>query len=128
MFRKRRKSPGRKRRSSNRICPFCEMEAEYDAVICPQCYYELDNKAMHQGRSAGPVEKDNLWSELLKEVVPGVEEEYRVNVITMDEMTIEIKEYETEGDDEFFMMSQGGPSFAEVSEIAGLDQSKDSET
>jgi len=120
MWGRRKKQGARKRRDSGRTCPFCESENEADATTCHQCYYELDVKAMHQSTSEVEVEKDTLWGELLQEVDPSQEEEYSVSVITMDEMTVEIDEYETVGDDEVIIMSEGGPSFAQImdSEVA----------
>ena len=120
MWGRRKKQGARKRRDSGRICPFCESENEADATTCHQCYYELDVKAMHQSTSGVEVEKDTLWGELLQEVDPSQEEDFSVSVITMDEMTVEIDEYETVGDDEVIIMSEGGPSFAEImhSEVA----------
>ena len=120
MWGRRKKQGARKRRDSGRICPFCESENEADATTCRQCYYELDVKAMHQSTSGVEVEKDTLWGELLQEVDPSQEEDFSVSVITMDEMTVEIDEYETVGDDEVIIMSEGGPSFAEImdSEVA----------
>ena len=120
MWGRRKKQGARKRRDSGRICPFCESENEADATTCHQCYYELDVKAMHQSTSGVEMEKDTLWGELLQEVDPSQEEDFSVSVITMDEMTVEIDEYETVGDDEVIIMSEGGPSFAEImhSEVA----------
>ena len=120
MWGRRKKQGARKRRDSGRICPFCESENEADATTCHQCYYELDVKAMHQSTSVVEVEKDTLWGELLQEVDPSQEEDYSVSVITMDEMTVEVDEYETVGDDEVIIMSEGGPTFAEImdSEVA----------
>ncbi len=117
MWGKRKKQGARKRRDSGRTCPFCESE---DATTCHQCYYELDVKAMHQSGSPIEVEKDALWGELLQEVDPNQEDDYSISVITMDEMTVEIDEYDTVGDDEVIIMSEGGPSFAEImdSEVA----------
>ncbi len=127
MWGKRKKTGGGWRRSSNRTCPFCETENPSDATACHQCYYELDVKAMHQSTSRLEDDKDTLWGELIKEVMPGNEEDYSVSVITMDEMTVEVNEYETVGDDEVIIMSQGGPSFAEIMDSTVGDE-QDSES
>ncbi len=127
MWGKRKKAGGRKRRSSNRTCPFCETENPSDATSCHQCYYELDVKAMHQSTSHLEDDEDTLWGELIQEVIPGMEEDLSVSVITMDEMTVEVNEYETVGDDEVIIMSQGGPSFAEIMDNA-VGNEQDSET
>ena len=121
MWGKRKKEGARKRRDSGRICPFCESENDASATTCHQCYYELDVKAMHQSSSPMEVEKDTLWGELLQEVDPSQEEDYSVSVITMDEMTVEVDEYETVGDDEVIIMSEGGPSFAEIMDSEVVD-------
>ena len=120
MWGRRKKQGARKRRDSGRTCPFCESENEADATTCHQCYYELDVKAMHQSTSEAEVEKDTLWGELLQEVDPNQEDDYSISVITMDEMTVEIDQYETVGDDDVIIMSEGGPTFAEImnSEVA----------
>ena len=125
MWGKRKKAGGGRRRSSNRTCPFCETENPSGATTCYQCYYELDVKAMHQSASKLEEDKDTLWGELIQEVMPGTEEDYSVSVITMDEMAVEVDEYETVGDDEVIIMSQGGPSFAEImdSEVSAKEES-----
>ena len=81
MWGKRKKAGGRKRRSSNRTCPFCEAENPSDATSCHQCYYELDVKAMHQSTSNLEDDEDTLWGELIQEVTPGEEEDFFVSVI-----------------------------------------------
>ena len=127
MWGRRKKEGARKRRDSGRICPFCESENDANATTCHQCYYELDVKAMHQSSSPLEVEKDTLWGELLQEVDPSQEEDYSVSVITMDEMTVEVDEYETVGDDEVIIMSEGGPSFAEIMGSEVVDHSASDE-
>lgn len=82
---------------------------------------------MHQSTSHLEDDEDTLWGELIQEVIPGMEEDLSVSVITMDEMTVEVNEYETVGDDEVIIMSQGGPSFAEIMDNA-VGSEQDSET
>ena len=82
---------------------------------------------MHQSTSHLEDDEDTLWGELIQEVIPGMEEDLSVSVITMDEMTVEVNEYETVGDDEVIIMYQGGPSFAEIMDNA-VGNEQDSET
>ena len=46
--------------------------------------------------------------------MPGAEDELVMEAMSMDEMTYEIDEYDTVGDDEVIMMSEDGPSFEEI--------------
>ena len=119
MFRRRRKGGGRKSLSSGRTCPFCETLNPDDAVQCHQCYYELDKKAKDQGRATSEVPNETLWGELMREVSPEeMEEDLVYGVHSIDEMTQEIDEYETIGDDEVIIMSEDGPSFEEILEAS----------
>jgi ribosomal protein L40E len=114
MFRKRSKGGGRKRRLTSRTCPFCDAENPLDADSCHQCYYELNKKAKDQSSAPSDTPSDSLWGELIREVMPGAEDELVMEAMSMDEMTYEIDEYDTVGDDEVIMMSEDGPSFEEI--------------
>ena len=114
MFRKRSKGGGRKRRLTSRTCPFCDTENPLDADSCHQCYYELNKKAKDQSSAPSDTPSDSLWGELIREVMPGAEDELVMEAMSMDEMTYEIDEYDTVGDDEVIMMSEDGPSFEEI--------------
>ena len=118
MFRRRSKGDGRKRRSTSRTCPFCDAENPLDAESCHQCYYELNKKAKDQSSASSDTPKDSLWGELMREVIPGAEDELVMETRSMDEMTYEIDEYDTVGDDEVIIMSEGGPSFEEILDSA----------
>jgi ribosomal protein L40E len=127
MFRRRSKGGGRKRRSTSRTCPFCDTENPLDANSCHQCYYELNKKAKDQSSASSDTSSDSLWGELIREVIPGEGDELVMEVRSMDEMTYEIDEYETVGDDEVIIMSEDGPSFEEILDSAqmGKEDRKD---
>ena len=114
MFRRQSKGGGRKRRSTSRTCPFCDTENPLDADSCHQCYYELNKKAKDQSSASSDTPSDSLWGELMREVIPGSEDELVMEAMSMDEMTYEIDEYDTVGDDEVIIMSEDGPSFEEI--------------
>jgi len=127
MFRRGSKGGGRKRRSTSRTCPFCDTENPLDANSCHQCYYELNKKAKDQSSASSDTSSDSLWGELIREVIPGEGDELVMEVRNMDEMTYEIDEYETVGDDEVIIMSEDGPSFEEILDLAqmGKEDRKD---
>ena len=114
MFRRQSKGGGRKRRSTSRTCPFCDTENPLDADSCHQCYYELNKKAKDQSSAPSDTSSDSLWGELMREVIPGEGDELVMEAMSMDEMTYEIDEYDTVGDDEVIIMSEDGPSFEEI--------------
>jgi len=120
MFRRQSKGGGRKRRSTTRTCPFCDTENPLDADSCHQCYYELNKKAMNQSSASSGTSNDSLWGELMREVIPGEEDELVMEAMSMDEMTYEIDEYDTVGDDEVIIMSEDGPTFEEILDTAQL--------
>jgi len=120
MFRRQSKGGGRKRRSTSRTCPFCDTENALDADSCHQCYYELNKKAKDQSSAPSDTSNDSLWGELMREVIPGEEDELVMEAMSMDEMTYEIDEYDTVGDDEVIIMSEDGPSFEEILDTAQI--------
>ena len=118
MFRRQSKGGGRKRRSTSRTCPFCDTENPLDADSCHQCYYELNKKAKDQSSAPSDTSSDSLWGELMREVIPGEGDELVMEAMSMDEMTYEIDEYDTVGDDEVIIMSEDGPTFEEILDTA----------
>ena len=120
MFRRRSEGGGRKRRSTNRTCPLCDTENPMDANSCHQCYYELNKKAKDQTSAPSDTSNDSLWGELMREVIPGEEDDLVMEAMSMDEMTYEIDEYDTVGDDEVIIMSEDGPTFEEILDTAQL--------
>ena len=120
MFRRQSKGGGRKRRSTSRTCPFCDTENSLDADSCHQCYYELNKKAKDQTSAPSDTSNDSLWGELMREVIPGEEDDLVMEAMSMDEMTYEIDEYDTVGDDEVIIMSEDGPSFEEILDTAQI--------
>lgn len=124
MFRRQSKGGGRKRRSTSRTCPFCDTENPLDADSCHQCYYELNKKAKDQSSAPSDTSSDSLWGELMREVIPDEEDELVMEAMSMDEMTYEIDEYDTVGDDEVIIMSEDGPSFEEILDTAQTAEEK----
>jgi len=120
MFRRQSKGGGRKRRSTSRTCPFCDTENPLEADSCHQCYYELNKKAKDQSSAPSDTSSDSLWGELMREVIPGEGDELVMEAMSMDEMTYEIDEYDTVGDDEVIIMSEDGPTFEEILDTAQL--------
>ncbi|MDC0056451.1 hypothetical protein OAJ94_05315, partial [Deltaproteobacteria bacterium] len=107
--------------------PFCDTENPLDADSCYQCYYELNKKAMNQSSASSDTSNDSLWGELMREVIPGAEDELVMEAMSMDEMTYEIDEYDTVGDDEVIIMSEDGPSFEEILDSAQFTEERTDE-
>jgi hypothetical protein len=80
----------------------------------------LNKKAKDQSSAPSDTSNDSLWGELMREVIPGEEDELVMEAMSMDEMTYEIDEYDTVGDDEVIIMSEDGPSFEEILDTAQI--------
>lgn len=111
---------GRRVEQQGKTCPLCETLNPEDAGECSQCYYLLDKSSREQEVAMGSGEENNLLDELLTETEETEEDEsIPVDVITMDDMTVEVGQYELVGDDEevedkFTYINSAGPTFAEV--------------
>ncbi|HIA40076.1 MAG TPA: hypothetical protein EYN88_04245 [Candidatus Poseidoniales archaeon] len=107
-----------------RICPLCELENPVDASSCSQCYFQLEKNNRQQDEAISDVEENVLLDELLNGEMEVEEEEATpVDVITMDEMTVEIDQYQVVDSDgeaakEFTFIKSTGPTFSEI-EVAG---------
>ena len=107
-----------------RICPLCELENPADASSCSQCYFQLEKNNRQQDEAFSDAEENVLLDELLNGEIEVEEEEMTpVDVITMDEMTVEIDQYQVvDGDGEeakeFTFIKSTGPTFSEI-EVAG---------
>lgn len=110
----------REKEATGRICPLCELENPFDASSCSQCYFQLEKNIRQQDEAVSDTEEDVLLDELLNaEMETEVEETFPVDVITMDEMMVEIDQYqvldsEDEEADAFTFIKSTGPTFSET--------------
>jgi len=103
-----------------RVCPFCEIENPLDAKSCTQCFFQFERASREQDEALSEHEEGTLLDELLNSQVEiEADETVPVDVITMDDMTVEVDQYDIVGDDigdgeDFTYISSAGPTFAET--------------
>ena len=105
-FRKRKEPEGR-------TCPLCEL------VNSSQCYFQFEKNTRQQDEAISNEEEGTLLDELLNSEVEIDEDETTpVDVITMEQMTVEIDQYEVvenvEAVEDFTFIKSSGPTFAEI--------------
>ena len=73
-----------------RVCPFCEIENPLDAKSCTQCFFQFERASREQDEALSEHEEGTLLDELLNSQVEiEADETVPVDVITMDDMTVE---------------------------------------
>ena len=111
-FRKRKEPEGR-------TCPLCELVNSSEALTCSQCYFQFEKNTRQQDEAISNEEEGTLLDELLNSEVEIDEDETTpVDVITMEQMTVEIDQYEVvenvEAAEDFTFIESSGPTFAEI--------------
>lgn len=105
---------------AGRTCPLCELENPIDASSCSQCYFQLEKNNRQQDEAMSDDEENILLDELLNAEMEIKEDEtVPVDVITMEEMTVEVDQYQdVDSDDEaaheFTFIKSTGPTFSEI--------------
>ncbi len=110
----------KEKEATGRICPLCELENPIDASSCSQCYFQLEKNNRQQNEAMSDDEENVLLDELLNAEMEIEEDEtVPVDVITMDEMTVEVDQYQDatqndEAEHEFTFIKSTGPTFSEI--------------
>ena len=102
-----------------RACPLCELENPPDAISCSQCYFQFEKNTRQQDEAISGEEEGTLLDELLNAEFESDEDETTpVDVITMEDMTVEVDQYEVveqeEESEDFTFIQSTGPTFAEI--------------
>lgn len=104
-------------------CPFCESPNPIGASQCAQCYYEFDKPAMSQPMATPTSSEDDLLSTLMSEIEETDDEEGPAMevVLTMDEITVDVDQYEidkqeSESDEKFQFIESASPTLSSTVE------------
>ena len=92
----------RKKQADGQICPLCQLLNEYEATSCSRCYYEFTVAAHRQTVSdLSEQESGDLFDELLKEEEEDSSDgplvDWTAHSFSMDDMTVEVSQYDDEG-------------------------------
>lgn len=119
----------RKKDSSDlqNICPYCSTPNEIGSKECKLCYYDLTVSARDQPMANPTSSEFDIMTTLLGEDdTTDEEEDYAVEaVLSLDEVTIDIDQFETEGSDEggqFDFIASSGPTLSEVQDYSKPDE------
>ncbi len=110
----------RKKDSSkdDNICPYCNTPNIPDAKECKLCYYELNVSARDQPMATPSSTESEIMTTLLDASIEEEDEEYAVEaVLSLDEVTVEIDQFEVESQDNdagFDFISSSGPTLSQV--------------
>ena len=115
----------RKKDSSDlqNICPYCSTPNEIGRKECKLCYYDLTVSARDQPMANPTNSESDIMTTLLGEDDnTNEEEEYAVEaVLSLDEVTIDIDQFETAGSEEegqFEFIASSGPTLSEVQDYS----------
>ncbi|MEC8540794.1 MAG: hypothetical protein VXY53_03045 [Candidatus Thermoplasmatota archaeon] len=115
MFGRRKKDSS----SMHSVCPYCGNSNEIGAKECNLCYYDLTASAREQPMATPSTAESDIMTTLLDDHATVDEsEDYAVEaILSIDDVTVEIDQFETQGageDDEFAFISSSGPTLSEV--------------
>ena len=115
----------RKKDSSDlqNICPYCSTPNEIGSKECKLCYYDLTVSARDQPMANPTSSESDIMTTLLGEDnTTDDEEDYAVEaVLSLDEVTINIDQFETGGSEEegqFEFIASSGPTLSEVQDYS----------
>lgn len=115
----------RKKDSSDlqNICPYCSTPNEIGSKECKLCYYDLTVSARDQPMANPTSSESDIMTTLLGEDdTTDEEEDYAVEaVLSLDEVTIDIDQFETGGSEEegqFEFIASSGPTLSEVQDYS----------
>ena len=119
----------RKKDSSDlqNICPYCNTPNEIGSKECKLCYYDLTVSARDQPMATPSSNESDIMTTLLGDDTSDEEEEdYAVEaVLSLDEVTIDIDQFEANDPDEegqFEFIASSGPTLSEVQDYSTPDE------
>jgi len=119
----------RKKDSSDlqNICPYCNTPNEIGSKECKLCYYDLTVSARDQPMANPSSTESDIMTTLLGDDTSDEEEEdYAVEaVLSLDEVTIDIDQFEANNPDEegqFEFIASSGPTLSEVQDYSTPDE------
>ena len=108
----------RKKESSEETnpCPYCNTPNSLEAKECSLCYYNLDKSARDQPMAEPSSSQSDIMTTLLGDDIEDEQEEHAVEaVLSLDEVTIEIDQFDVnQTDQEFDFIKSSGPTLSEV--------------
>ena len=108
----------RKKESSEETnpCPYCNTPNSLEATECSLCYYNLDKSARDQPMAEPSSAQSDIMTTLLGDDIEVEHEEHAVEaVLSLDEVTIEIDQFDAnQTDQEFDFIKSSGPTLSEV--------------
>ncbi|MEC8258661.1 MAG: hypothetical protein VXZ94_05665, partial [Candidatus Thermoplasmatota archaeon] len=113
---------GRRKKDSSDMqsaCPYCGTPNEIGTKECKLCYYDLTASAREQPMATPSTAESDIMNTLLDENPTFDDsEDYAVEaVLSLDDVTVEIDQFETQGADEgeeFAFIASTGPTLSEV--------------
>ena len=113
---------GRRKKDSSDMqsaCPYCGTPNEIGTKECKLCYYDLTASAREQPLATPSTAESDIMNTLLDDNPTFDDsEDYAVEaVLSLDDVTVEIDQFETQGADEgeeFAFISSSGPTLSEV--------------
>ena len=119
----------RKKDSSDlqNICPYCNTPNEIGNKECKLCYYDLTVSARDQPMATPSSTESDIMTTLLgDDKLDEEEEDYAVEaVLSLDEVTIDIDQFEANDPDEegqFEFIASSGPTLSEVQDYSTPDE------
>ena len=103
--------------SEENLCPYCNSPNPPGAEQCSLCYYELNRSARDQPMAPPSSTDSEIMSTLLSEGFDEFEEEDAVEaVLTLDDVTVEVDQFELSSDEEedFQFIDSSGPTLSET--------------
>ena len=103
--------------SEENLCPYCNSPNPPGAEQCSLCYYELNRSARDQPMAPPSSTDSEIMSTLLSEDFDEFEEEDAVEaVLTLDDVTVEVDQFELSNDEEedFQFIDSSGPTLSET--------------
>ena len=109
----------RKKNSSDdeNLCPYCNSPNPPKATQCSLCYYDLTLPARDQPMAEASSSDSDMMSILLSDDLEEFVEEDAVEaVLSLDEVTVEIDQFETSSiqEQEFDYLESKGPTLSET--------------
>ena len=105
------------------VCPYCEFVNEENVETCAQCYYSMNLPARNQPMATPTTSGSELMNTLMEENELEKEEFAVEAVLSLDEVAVEVDQYDISNDKEdSFQFIRG--STPELSQTVNLSNSK----